>query len=626
MRFKTKSPILGAGTFVLVLFSASAAQAQCTSVGLTTPPAPVAQAAVAAVAGVSAYVGGLVSSIHSANTAFLTQSTAFIGSPPNPRPDQPGGGVWARGVGGHLTFGTTATAGNINFGGPVAGSITCNTRTLGDFGGVQVGADIARLNVNGWNLHAGSTIGYFGSKTRDATPSGLNPPASFRDSLQIPFAGVYVAASHGGLLVDLQLRGNFYQNEVSDSNHGLSGQRFDARGISLAGNVAYNHSLGNNWFIEPSAGIVWSRTQVDPMNVPGTLVVGQGGIPPWTLTVNDIESTLGRLSMRVGTSVASGSLVLQPFASVSLFHEFQGNVTSSLLSNFGAIGVALPPLSSTVSISSPGTYGQFGVGVAAQVLQTGWLGFLRADYRTGDNIEGWSLNGGLRYQLVGDATAAARPPMVVKAPISKVAARAAYDWTGFYISGHLGATWGSTSWTFDGAGTTDPYFAGFLGGGGIGFDYQVGKWVFGVEGDAAWTNAHGARPCSNGFFYNCEISVRWLSTATVRIGYAHWDRLLVYAKGGAAIARDRARFACNTNSQPTIVPLVGCPSQTDAKTKAGWTVGWGSELGLTQNVSVSGEISYFNLGSDRYNMGGIAADIQRDGFISTVGLHYRFGR
>ena len=152
---RTTSPILGAGTFVLVLFSASAAQAQCTSVGLTTPPPPVAQAAVAAVAGVSAYVGSLVSSIHSANTAFLTQSTAFIGSPPNPRPDQPGGGVWARGVGGHLTFGTTATAGNINFGGPVAGSITCNTRTLGDFGGVQVGADIARLNVNGWNLHAG---------------------------------------------------------------------------------------------------------------------------------------------------------------------------------------------------------------------------------------------------------------------------------------------------------------------------------------------------------------------------------------------------------------------------------------------------------------------------------------
>ena len=177
---RAKSAIVGAGAFVLMLFSASAAQAQCTPVGLNPAPSFPTQAAVAAIAGVSAYVGSLVSSIHTANTAFLAQSTAFIGAPANPQPDQQGGGAWARGVGGHLSFGTTAKAGNINFGGPVAGSVVCDTRTLGDFAGVQIGADVARLNVNGWNLHAGSTIGYLGSKTRDATPSGLNPPASFQ--------------------------------------------------------------------------------------------------------------------------------------------------------------------------------------------------------------------------------------------------------------------------------------------------------------------------------------------------------------------------------------------------------------------------------------------------------------
>ena len=332
---KTKSLIPGAGALVLMLFSASAAQAQCTSVGLNTSSV-VTQAAGAAVAGVSASVGALVSSINSANTVFLTQSSAFIGSPANPQPDQQGGGVWARGVGGHLSYGTTATAGNISFGGPLPGSITCSTRTLEDFAGVQIGTDIARLNVNGWNLHAGSTIGYLGSKTQDATPPGLNPPASFRDSLQIPFAGVYGAASYGGFLVDGQVRGDFYQNEVSDDNHGLSGQRFDARGISVTGNVAYNQNLGNHWFIEPSAGIIWSRTHVDPVNVPGTgvtgTVLGPGFVPPWVLTINDIESTLGRLSVRVGTTVTSGNVVLQPFASASVFHEFQGGTTSSLLS------------------------------------------------------------------------------------------------------------------------------------------------------------------------------------------------------------------------------------------------------------------------------------------------------
>jgi len=84
-RLGMKSAIPGAGAAVLVLFLwASTAQAQCTSAGLTTPPPVWSKPAVAAVAGVSASVGSLVSSIHSVNTAFLTQSTAFIGSSADP--------------------------------------------------------------------------------------------------------------------------------------------------------------------------------------------------------------------------------------------------------------------------------------------------------------------------------------------------------------------------------------------------------------------------------------------------------------------------------------------------------------------------------------------------------------
>jgi len=621
---KAKHPILGVGACALVLFSATTAQAQCTAVGLTTPPPLVTKAAIAAVAGVSASVGSLVSSINSANTVFLTQSTAFIGSPADPEPDQQGGGVWARGVGGHVATNTVATAGNIMFGGPANGVITCNTRTLEDFAGVQIGADIAKLNVNGWNLHAGSTIGYLGSNTQDATPAGLNPPASFRDGFQVPFVGLYAAASNGGFLIDGQVREYFYQNDVSDNNHGLSGQEFDARGISLTADVAYNQNLGNNWFVEPSAGIIWSRTHVDQLNVPGTLVYGSGVVPPWVLSVNDIESTLGRLSARVGTSFAAGNAVLQPFASASIVHEFGGGVTSSLTSDFGAIGASLPTLSSTVANSNLGTYGQFGLGVAAQFANTGWVSYLRGDYRTGDNIEGWSFNGGLRYQFSPGSTASG--PLIAKAPTYKAPVQVGYDWTGFYVGGYLGADWGSTNWNFVGAGTTtDPGYAGLLGGGEIGYNYQVGKWVVGVEGDAGWTNARGARPCPTGFFYNCEINLDYLSTTTARVGYAYWDQLLLYLKGGAAIAEDRAQLLCDTNSQPTIVPLVGCPAQSYSKTKVGWTVGLGAEFGLTQNVSVKSEIAYFDLGTDRYDLAETAADVQRSGFISTVGLQYRFG-
>jgi len=631
---KINSLALGVGASLILLFYGSAAQAQCTSAGMNglNAAAPaVAQAANMAVASVSASVSTLVMSINSVNTAFLTQSSAFIGSPPNPQPDQPGGGVWARGVGGHLDASTTATAGNINFGTLQQGSITCNTRTLEDFAGVQVGADFARLNVNGWNLHAGSTTGYLGSSAHDATP-GLNPPASTRDTLQIPFVGLYGAASYGGLLIDGQVRGDFFQNEISDANNGISGQHFDARGMSLTANVAYYQNFGRNWFIEPSAGIVWSRTRVDALNVPGTGIVGTpvgpGFVPPWVLTVNDIKSILGRLSIRVGTTVTTGNMIWWPFASASVFHDFEGGVTSSLTSNFAALGppfASLPALSSTVATGSLGTYGQFGVGIAAQVVNTGWLSYLRGDFRTGDNIEGWSLNGGLRYQFVPDPVAGGA--LIAKAPIYNAPATSArYDWTGFYVGADVGAATGFSDWTFlDDGGTTNPRFAGFLGGGGLGYNYQLGKWVFGLEGDMAWTNAHGARPCPIGFFANCEVKMDWLSTAAGRIGYAYWDRLLTYVKGGAAVAQTSAEAACTAGSLPTILPVAGCPSQGDSRTRVGWMGGLGFEFGLTRNVSVKSETTYFDLGSDRSNIAGIPTDIRQNGVVSTIGLRFRFG-
>ena len=621
----TKLTVLGAGVSTLMLLlSAPGAQAQCTGVGFSSPLTTRSNTALAAaaVADASASINALVSSIHTTNTAFLTQSSAFISSPANPQPDQQGGGVWARGVGGHMTLSGTATAGNIIFGAPVAGAITCNTRTVQDFAGVQVGTDLARLNVDGWNLHAGSTVGYMSARTQDTTPAGLNPPPAYQDDLEVPFVGVYAAASNGGFFVDGQLRWDFFQNEVTDRR--LPSQHFDARSIAFSGNVGYYHALGNHWFVEPSAGVVWSRTTVDPVNLPGMLTSTDGD-PPLVLNFNDIQSTLGRLGARVGRSVRSGNVLLQPFASANVFYEFQGGATSSLTSNFGSTGAPLPTLTSTISTTSLGTYGQFGLGVAAQSLSTGWVSYLRGDYRAGGNIEGWSLNGGLRYQFVPDPTLRGRGPMIAKAPLRKAPpATAAYVWTGFYVGAHVGTVRGFTNWRFN-DGVTDPSLAGVLPGADVGYNYQIGKWVLGIEGGTGWTNARGARPCPQGLFANCEMDLNWLSTATTRIGYAYWDRLLVYAKGGAVFAQDQANSVCSSRSQPTVPPLPGCPAQTNSKTKVGWIVGLGSEFALTPNVSINIETAYFDLGTARYNVDGLDANIQSRGLTSTVGLRLRFG-
>jgi hypothetical protein len=53
----------------------------------------------------------LAGAIGNVNTAFLTQQgSAFVSAPSNPMPDQPGGGVWARAVGGQVNLNTTSVS------------------------------------------------------------------------------------------------------------------------------------------------------------------------------------------------------------------------------------------------------------------------------------------------------------------------------------------------------------------------------------------------------------------------------------------------------------------------------------------------------------------------------------
>ena len=150
-----------------------------------------------------------------------------------------------------------------------------------------------------------------------------------------------------------------------------------------------------------------------------------------------------------------------------------------------------------------GTYGQFGLGMAGQIIDTGWLGYARVDYRTGENIEGVSGNIGLRYQFT--------PPMALgglKGDSGPSLVYAPYNWTGFYVGGFGGALWAKEDWLFPAFGTTvDPKAAGYLLGGQAGYNYQMGQWVIGLEGDIGGSNAEGGKSCPNAFFFTCHAEV-----------------------------------------------------------------------------------------------------------------------
>ncbi len=347
-------------------------------------------------------------------------------------------------------------------------------------------------------------------------------------------------------------------------------------------------------------------------------------------------SEIGRLSLRAGTTMTYGNIILQPFASASVYSEFAGNVATSIATPYQ------PPLagvsfSSTNSTSRVGTYGQYSVGVAAQVAHTGWLGFARVDYRNGANIEGWTGNAGVRYQFSPEEIASVVLP--TKAPVKAPGmAIPVTNWTGLYVGGFAGAAFGKTDIRFVGDPSPNdglnPRAAGFLGGAQIGYNYQfINHWVLGVEGDFGVTNFKGTGPCGSGgrdatgfpsrqrlppSLFTCENDVNWIATASARIGYS-WVRTLFFVKAGGAWADDKVSGTCNLGPEngsfdnrifSTCVSQAGVTPQpnnfnfsplsngfSSSGHRSGWLVGTGFEFDLGHNWSAKAEYDYIDFGS-----------------------------
>ncbi len=218
------------------------------------------------------------------------------------------------------------------------------------------------------------------------------------------------------------------------------------------------------------------------------------------------------------------------------------------------------------------------------------------------------------------ADLAARP--VYKAP---VAVPMIYNWTGFYIGGHIGGAWNDKEWTGTSPAAIGTGFSsssdvsGFLGGGQVGVNWQSGMWVFGVEGDFSWTDANGCTAFNTGVLAGCT-NVNWYATVTGRVGVA-FDRSLLYVKGGAAFV-DEDHFI-QTNPGGVAV------TSTTGNTRSGWTVGAGLEYAFWDNWSAKLEYNFMDFGSDNHTFtavtGGTANfDVDQQVHVVKFGVNYRF--
>ncbi len=249
------------------------------------------------------------------------------------------------------------------------------------------------------------------------------------------------------------------------------------------------------------------------------------------------------------------------------------------------------------------------------------------------------------------AHAADLPRKYVKAPVPVAAP---FNWTGFYVGAHGGGGWGKNDWQ-DFVDPTNPANAtpgpdanynisGALAGGQIGYNWQTGWTVFGIEADASWADIKGrgnnaplfvvgvpapvpmcmqqGDPTSSG----CSSKIEALGTITGRVGAA-FDHALLYVKGGAAWGV--------TKHTVLGFGLVGAGagpiSASTSETRWGWTIGAGVEYAFAANWSVKAEYNYIDLGTERVNFiyqppqpTNASASLEQVLHVAKAGINYRF--
>jgi outer membrane immunogenic protein len=222
-----------------------------------------------------------------------------------------------------------------------------------------------------------------------------------------------------------------------------------------------------------------------------------------------------------------------------------------------------------------------------------------------------------------------------------------YNWSGFYVGAHGGGAWGKSNWLNTASSAPlglypdlvpgDPNghnISGWLAGGQMGYNFQSGALVYGLELSGSAADLKGSSISQAGPFslqddvFATKITSFFLASA--RLGYAA-DNFLLYVKGGYAGAHVK------TSAVDVGPPSTG--SGYDQRWHHGWNVGAGVEFGFTPNWSLALQYDYIQLETVNDTLGGtnylngVAGakaiynwDVNpRNINAATVRLNYRFG-
>jgi outer membrane immunogenic protein len=226
----------------------------------------------------------------------------------------------------------------------------------------------------------------------------------------------------------------------------------------------------------------------------------------------------------------------------------------------------------------------------------------------------------LAASILAASTASAFAADLAARPYTKAppVVAAMYDWSGFYIG--MNGGWGQSSTRYDWANflvRSDNASGGTVGG-QIGYNWQAGSWVFGLEAQGNWADLTRSYVDPFDPRWSVGTTVDALGLFTGRVGYAA-NNVLFYVKGGAAVANNSYWAALNN------IDFINV-----SNTRWGASVGAGLEWGFTPNWSFGIEYNHLFLGDTTYNWTNAnwrytSVGIRQDIDLVTARINYRFG-
>lgn len=196
-----------------------------------------------------------------------------------------------------------------------------------------------------------------------------------------------------------------------------------------------------------------------------------------------------------------------------------------------------------------------------------------------------------------------------------------YNWSGFYLGINGGGGWNRSSWDIAGADEGSHTGSGGTVGGQIGYRWQFGTWVLGLEGQGNWADISGSNANLLIVGLRDHSKVEAFGLFTGQIGYA-FDNALLYLKGGAAVTGSKYR---------TTILATGAFNDSANDTRWGGSIGAGLEYAFAPNWSVGIEYDHLFMGKrsvDFYNGAGVLTStdsIRQDIDLVTARINYRWG-